>query len=313
MSAPPPPQDDHLTLLPTGATRDSARRSGELGPERRERREFQPSRQQIEVGIAGGRRPGSSALRSQLGRDGARVCPPAQSDSKQAGRVSEPLAHELLETKPQLRLVGARREIGHTAPLLTQRGEISDQLFQGLRVGMEEQLTPDRPERRRGSCRGLLRRIRLWLRGQLETLADRLLLQPGTRVRHDGRSSHRGEGTQSDRVTKQSLSVGNVLEAEGPVKQVGTLSANAQRGALEARRGTGRAGAERVATEQRREFVGGRERVRRIALRGIGERNQRFFGGGESAKAQRGRHGVNSPVPINEIRAARGRRGEDCE
>lgn len=313
MSAQPPPQDDHLTLMPTGAASASARRAGELGRERRECREFQPSRQQIEVGIPGGRRPGSGALRRQFGRDGSRVGSPSESNGKQARRVSEPLAHELLEAKPQLRLVGARPEIGHTAPLLAQRGEISDQLFEGLRAGMKEQLTPDGPERRRGVGRRLHRRLGGWLRGLLESIADRLLLQPSARMRHAGRSRYGGESTEPHGVTQQPLSVCTVLEAEGAVQQVGTFGADAQRGSLETRRSAGRAGAQRVATEQRREFVGGRERVRRLALSGIGERGRRFFGGREGSESERRRHGIDRPVPIDEIRTARGRGGEDCE
>ena len=310
MSAPPLPPDEHLTLLPGRVDRDSTRGS-EPGREGRQRREFQPGRQQIEIRVAGGRRAGCGALRGQLGGDGVRVGTTSQANGKESGRIGKPLAHELLETKPQLRLVGARQQVGNTAPLLAQSGEISDQLFERGRVRVEEQLTPDRPERRRSLGRSLLRLIKARLTGLLEALSDGALLQPAARVRHAGGPRHRSEGTDTDRVPEQLLGVSTGPEAQGTVEEIGTLSADPERRALETRRGAGRAGAQRVTTEQRREFVGGRERVRSLALRGVGERGGRLLGGGEGREAQRSRHGVNRPVPIDEIRAARGRGGED--
>ena len=310
MSAPPLPPDERLTLIPGRLDRGSARRS-EPGRQGRQRREFQPGRQQIEIRVAGGRRAGSSAVRGELGGDGVGVGTTSQSYGKKSGRIGQPLAHELLETKPQLRLVGARQQVGYTSPLLAQRGEISDQVLETGRVGVEKQLSPDRPERRGGLGRSLLRLIKSRLTGLLEALSDVALLQPAARVRYAGGPRHRSECTDADRVPEQLLGISTGPQAQGPVEEIGTLSADAERRTLETRRGAGRAGAQRVATEQRREFVGGRERVRGLALRGVGERSGRFVGGGESREAQRRRHGVNRPVPIDEIRAARGRGGED--
>ena len=311
MSAPEPPQDDHLTLIPGGYDHRSARRS-ELGREGRQRRELQPGRKQIEVGIAGGRRSGSGTLRSEFGRDASRIGSATQAHGKESGRVTQSLTHELLEAQPQLRLVGARREVGHTAPLLAERSEARDEVLERGRVGVEQKLAPDGPERR-GSITGrLLFWVSVRLRRLFESVSNPALLQPGAGVRHAGRSGDSGERAEPNRVPQQPLGVTTTLQAEGAVENVGALGTDAERRALEARRRAGRTGAQRIAAEQRREFVGGRERVRGLAQRGVGERGSRLLGGSEGRQPQLLRHGVNRPVPIDELRAARGRGGEDC-
>ena len=316
MSAPEPPQDEqphdeHLTLLSGGTTRRSGRRA-ELGRESRQRSEFKPGGEQIEVGIASRGRPGGGALCSQLDRDAPRVGPAAESDREESGRVSQSLPHELLEAQPKLRLIGARREVGHTAPLLAQRGELRDQAVERDRIGMEQQLSPDGPERRRSLGARLRGVVGWYLRRLLEALSDRALLQPRTRLGDAGRSGRGGQRAQPNGVAKEPLGVGTGLQPERAVEQVGPLGADAERRAFEARCRAGRAGAQRVTAEQRREFVGGRERVRGLAQRGVSERGSRLLGGSEGRQPQRRRHGVDRPVPINEIRATRGRGGEDC-
>lgn len=310
MSAPEPPQDEHLTLLSGGTTRRSGRRA-ELGRESRQRSEFKPGGQQIEVRITGRGRTGGGTLRRQLDRDAARVGPAAESDREESGRVSQSLTHELLEAQPKLRLVGARREIGHTAPLLAQPGKLRDKAVERDGIGMEEQLSPDGPERRRSLGARLRGAVGWYLRRLFEALSDRALLQPRTRLGDAGRSSRRRQRAQPDGMAQQALGVGTELQPERAVEQVGPLGSDAERSAFEARCRAGRAGAQRVTTKQRREFVGGRERVRGLAKRGVDERNDRLFGGSEGRETLRGRHGVNRPMPIDEIRSARGRRGED--
>ena len=310
MSAPEPPQDEHLTLIPGGTSRRSGARA-EMGRESRQRREFKPRGQQIEVGIAGRGRAGSGTLRSQLDRDGARVGATAEADREESGSVGQPLTHELLEAQPKLRLICARREVGHTAPLLAKRSELRDQVVERDWVGMEQQPAPDRPEGGRGFGSRLRRAVGWYFRCLLEAVSDRALQQPRTRVGDARRSGGGRQRTEPDRVPEQPLGVGGGLQPERTVEQVGALGADAERRAFEARCRAGRAGPQRVAAEQRREFVGGRERVRGLAKRGIDERRGRFFGSGEGRETQRVRHGVNRPVPIDEIRAARGRRGED--
>ena len=309
MSVPEPPQDEHLTLVRGRVERPSARRD-ELRLERGERREFQPRRQQIEVGITSGGGSGGSTLRGEFGGNRASIGPATQTNGQQSGRISEPLAHELLKTKTQLRLVGARCEIGHTAPLLAQRSQPADQLIEGVGVRVEQKLTPDRPERR--SVRGALLG---WVRAELgrlfEAIRNGALLQPAPRVRHGRRAGDSSKGAQPDCVTQDALGVSARLQSKSAVQNAGTFGTDAERRALEARRRARGAGAQRITTEQRREFVGGRERVSGLALRGIGERGGRFVGGGERREALRRRHGINRPMPIDEVRAARGRGGED--
>ena len=117
MSASDPAAHDHLVLLRGGIGARSARR-GDAGTERGQRGKLEPRGKQVEVGVTGGRRSRSGALRGERSGDGERISPSPESDREQSRSVSEPLAHEAPESKPELSFVSARREIGFTAPLL---------------------------------------------------------------------------------------------------------------------------------------------------------------------------------------------------
>lgn len=310
MSASEPPQDEYLTLVRGGAAARSARR-GETGRERGQRSELKPGRKQVEVRVAGRGRASGGALRGKLDGDGVRVSATAESDGQQSSRVGQPLADEVLETKPQLRLVGARREVGHTAPLLTQRSKVRNQLLEGGSVRVEQELPPDRPERRRRLRDRLAAFLIRCARSLRQAFGHGARLEPGASVRNAGGAGNSGERADAHRVPEEPFHVGSGLHPEGSMEQVGPLGANTQRLSLEARRRAGRAGAHRVTTEQGREFVGSRESVRGLSQRGVTERGGRAFSGGKGREAKRSRHGVNRPVPIDEVRSAHGRGGED--
>lgn len=306
MSAPLPPHDHRLALMPISRVRNSAR-SSEPGCQRRERCQLQPRREEVQIGVSGGRGACRSALRGELGGHAVRIGAPSQSNGEQTGRVGEPLAHEQLEPQAQLRLIGARREIGHTAPLLAERGEVAEHLLERGRFGVQEKVSPDHPEGMAGPTRRLL----LVLRRLVEAFRDIGLLEPGSRLRHARRPGDRRQGAQSDGMAEQALCVGARLQPKRPVQDAGPLSADTQGGTFEAGRGTDGARPKRIAAQQCREFVGGRERVRRLAQRGAGQWGDRAFSSGEGRQTLRDRHRINCPVPIDEIAPARGRRWED--
>lgn len=310
MPARPPEKDEHLTLLPGGAgLRSAARR--QLRAEGRERRQLEPGCEEVEIRVPSRGRSGSGALRGNVCADAEGLGSATQSHGKQAGSISQSLTHELLESKPQLRLVGARREVGHTAPLLAQSGEVRDESIEQRRVRVEQEVAPDRPERRRGLLRLVAAGLRVAARSVIESLSNRCGLQPAPRVRDARRPGDRGQRAETDSVAKEPLSVSARRQAEGPMEQVRALSPDSKSGAFEARDRGGRVGAEGIAPKKRREFVGGRERLRRIAETRVAERHTSLLGGSESSETRGGRHGIDGPVPIDEIRSARRRRWED--
>ncbi len=310
MSAPMPPQDEHLTLLPGGKDFRSAGRR-QLRGKIRERGELQPGGKQVKVGIAGRRGTGRGALRGDLERDALRVSPTAQPNREQSSRVRQTLSHELLESKPQLRLVVARREVSLSTSLLTQRSEISHEALEGRGVGMQQQLAPDNPEWGGRLGQLVTRTLRAVTRGLIEALSNRRLRQPAPGVGHTGGTGHGSQRAEADRMPEQALSVGAHVQAERPMQQVGSLCADPKRRPLKVGSPVGSPRPEGVSTKQRREFVGGRERVRGLSKRRISEGDSRLLGGSEGRETLRGRHGVNRPMPIDEVRAARGRGGED--
>jgi hypothetical protein len=175
------------------------------------------------------------------------------------------------------------------------------------RIGVEQEGSPDAPQRRRG----LFQQVGALLRRLRKALLNSGLLEPGPRLRYAGRSGDGSEGAEPYRVTQQPLVGGGRLETERPVQQVRSLGPDAKGRSLQGGRGAGRPGSERIASQECREFVGGRERVRRLADRGRLERGDGTFGGRQARQPLRQGHGVNGPMPIDEVRATGGRRGEE--
>ncbi len=310
MTASTPPSDEYLTLLPGGAGARSAGRP-QLRTERGEGGELKPGRQQVKVGVAGGRRSGSGALRGDVTGDRVRVGSSSQTDREQSGRVGESLANELLEPKAQLCLVGAGRERGDPAPLLAQCGQRTDETFESGCVGMQQELPPDRPQRRRWRLQLVVAVLRAMCGGVLEALRRRGQLHPAPRVGDTRRAGDGRQRTQPRSVSEQPLRSADGVQPKGSVQNVRSLGANTERGTLKARRGAARIGAERIAPQQCREFVGGRERLRGLTEHGVSEGRRRLLSAAKGSDSQRDRHGVDRPVPIDEIRATRRRRRED--
>ena len=288
-------------------TASQSARSRQTRAEGRERRQFQPRREEVEIGISGGSRPRRSTVSRQLDGQLLRITPPAQAHGQQAGGIGQSLAHEQLKPKPQLRLVGAGREVGHTAPLLTERGQPIDEIVDGGGVRVEQQSAPDAPQHRAG----LFQRVAQLLRRLGEALVNLWLPKPGASVRHTRWSGNRRQSTQAHGVAQEALVLGGRLQPECAVKQVCTLGTNAQRRSLETWHGARRARPESIAPQERRELVGGRERVRSLAQRRRLERADGVLGGGERGDPLRSGHGVDRPMPIHEIRSAGGRSGEE--
>lgn len=307
MSAPQLPNDDVSRRRRVASTPLRSAIDGQTRRQRSERGQLEPGSQQIEIGIAGGRGSRGGAARRELGGERLRIATPAQTDGQQAGGIGEPLPHEQLEAMPKLHLVGAGREISHTAPLLAQRGQRLHGNVDGMGIRMEQQAAPDAPER---PC-GLLGRLWALLLRAGHAFLDLGLLEPGARVGHARRSSDRREGAEANGVTQKPLVFGGRLKSQRTVQQVRALGADAQGGALETRRGAGRPRPERVTTQQCREFVGGRERVRRLAERVGLEWGDGTLSGGQRREPLRNRYRVDGPVPIDEVCAARRRRGEE--
>ena len=308
MSAPEPPPADRapLSLFASRSARDS-----ELRSQRGQRGQLEPGRQQVEIGVTSGRGSRRGALGRDLAGDRMRIRPTAQADGQQAGSIGEPLADELLEPKPKLRLVGAGRQIGHTVPLLAEAGKLGHEPLERRRVGVQEQLAPDQPDRRSRAGQPFRTAARALLSRLIEALRHIGTPEPRTRPRDARWSGDGGERAEAHGIPKQALGIGIRVQPDRTVEQAGTIGTDAERRALEARRRAWRARAERVATEERRKFVSGREEVRGFAQRSGSERHGRAFGSGESREALRNRDGVHRPVPIDEFRAARRRRGED--
>jgi hypothetical protein len=307
MSAPQSPDDE----LSCGAASERAESAAcdEARGEHRQRRELEPRREQVEVRITGRRGSGSGAVRGDFVRNGDWVAAPGESDGKQSRRVAEAVTDELPEAQPKLRLIRARRELSHTSPLLTHRGESRDELLKGGAVGVHQQPTPDRPEMH--SVVSLFwRHLRVLLR-VVQSFGARGFRKPRAGLRHTDRSGHGSERTESGGVPHETLGLHIAVQTERPVQQIRALGTDAQRSALERRRGAGRPGTERVTTQERREFVGGRERVGGFSKLPIGERDRRLLRLQERRASASTRHGINGPVAIDEVRAARGRRGED--
>jgi len=313
MSAPQPPIVHALTCL-TLSTGGAAVRSGrrrQLRTERGERRELEPRGEEIEIGITSRRRPGRSALRRDLVRDRLRIAPTAQSDRQQASSIGEPFTHEQLEPKAQLRLVRARPEVGHAVSLLTQRRQVGDELLEPCRIGMQQEMAPDDPERRATATRRIIGITRELVLGFCQAIGIVRLLQPGTGAGNGLGTGDRCERAEPSTMPKQPLGIGPELQSERAVQQAGAFGADAKRRALESRREIGGAGAQRVAPKQGGKLVRGGERVGGFADRGKMQRNLADISSGETRETLRRRHRIDRPVAIDEISAIRGRRGED--
>jgi len=312
MPAPEGETHVHLQLVQGNGDSSSARHSRHARRQGREGRQFEPRHQEVKIGIAGRGRPGRSALHCDLPGGSVRIDTTSQADSKQAGGVGDANPHELLEAEPKLRLIGARRQGRFTAPLLTQRPELGDEVVERDGVGVQEQRTPDDPDGRR---RGFVGRLALsgaaFVRRLVESLCNGWLLEPTAGVGHTGGAGDGRQRTKADGVAEQPLSVYGLRHTKGAVEQIRPLGANAKSVPLDAGRQPGRAGAKGIAAEKSGEFVGGREGVRGVPLRRAGERSIRALRLAQGGESLRDRHGVHRPMPIDQIRAARGRGGED--
>lgn len=313
MSAPHSPIDPVLTrlTLSTGGACSPSGRQRQLRTERGERRELEPRGEEIEIGITGRRGSGRGALRCDSVRDFLRVVPTAQSDGQQARSIGEPFTHELLKPKAQFQLIRAGREVGRTTSLLTQGGEVGDALLETPRIGMQQEMAPDDPERRATPARRIIAIARAMLLGLCDAIRVARLLQPRTGVGNRFGSGDRSECAEAHGMPEQRLGVAPELQSKGAVEQAGALGTDAKRRSLESRRHSGGPGAQRVSTKQRGQLVRGGERVRGLADRGKAQRNLASFGSGERRETLHRRHGDNRPVPIDEVRSAGGRRGED--
>jgi hypothetical protein len=308
MSAPQAPNDE----LTCGAASQRAESAAgeEVRGEHRQRRELEPGREQVEVRITGRGGSGRGAVRGDFVRNGDRLAASGEADGEQSRRVAKPVTDELPEAKPKLRLIRAGRELSHTSPLLTHRGESRDELLKGVAVGVHQQSAPDRPEVH-GVVTRFWRRLRVLLR-LVQSFGMRGFRKPRAGLRHTDRSGHSSERAESGGVPHETLGLHIAVQTERPVQQIRALGTDTQRSALERRRGAGRPGTERVTTQERREFVGGRERVGGFSKLPISERDRRLLRLQERRASASRRHGINGPMSIDEVRAARGRRGEDC-
>ncbi len=309
MPAPQPPQSAHLTLLHPAAAARSASLC-HVRRESRERREFEPRGEEVEIGVTGGRRTRSGALCADVSHDQRAVSTTAKSDREQASSITEPFANELLEPKSQLSLIRTRREVGYTAPLLTQRRQRASQIVESSGVWVQQKLAPDYPQWR-GRVAVIVSNIRGSLRRLIQSLCDVAPTEPGAGLRDTRRPSHGGQRTEAHGVSEHGLSFRARVHPQSTMQDARSLRANAERGAFDRSSGGLRTRAQRIAAKKRGELVRGSKRVDRVASRWVADGSHSGLCCSQRGQALNRRHNVNGPVSIDEVRAARWRSGED--